>query len=314
MDPRPKQNTRSRIEDLHQGVKTSKIKDLKEALKSGVAVRSPESLKKEINAISAWAIEDIWTRVLAKLSSDPQIADFSDYTELYLENKNRLSSMACDRFHEGTNAIVSRELVDWINYIENPSSPATETERQNYARLKDLLLTPGYRSYPENEMTPKAHLGRGVATAFTAMWETIKILPIVYQKEFGRPMPRKDFIKIAKNALPMIYANASSHLGVFTAVEKRYSSSVSPNVINFEPHNFYFSGGIENPKLELNEHVTDGARPDPELFKKEERTKCPAMFALGPKNKNVIEEMSDWIFELADKYYVPVLERDGAVV
>lgn len=332
--------SRDNIENLHKGiayedlnVEKKKIINTADSPVDATTESSQASLKTEINALTAILIESLWSRVSTEIKThkpglfsskakyggsrkSPRIFTEEEIEHIFI--KENLRSRDIIAFlQSGALALITSEWDKLIKQMEAETKNPKEKNINNqaYSRLKKLLptISPDFEERGAlRSITPTLHVERGINTALYTLWETLDILPKVYKQQFNRPMPKEKYVQLAKNSLPLIYAIAGSHLDIFSELQQKYSIYRVIDLIEEDrllPNVFYFSGEPDNLKLELKE----------EFFEKIEipkninnpRTGCPAIFSLGPNHKNVIAEMADWFINLAEKYYLPNLKKEG---
>lgn len=298
--------SRDFINQIHAGIPESEIRPIKDSIKAGEEIPEDVHEKTEINAITALLIEELWGKISQDLNSQsPGIAIKSDQdlnkppyvyslneTEDFVQKFKKQPKELFRFLSNGTKAFTILKINEW-----------TPENLPAFNRLDSLLKKQS--GIPTNIHTPNQHISRGVNTAMFSIWETIGVIPEVYKSQYGKPMPKDEFVKLANNSLPLIYAIASSHLSVFKELEPEYTTftSESSNLKKFATSSFYFTESGEEKKLELTEQAL--RRTNFPEQTDTPRTGCPAIYAIGPNRKNVIAEMSDWLIDLANKYYIP---------
>jgi hypothetical protein len=329
-------DSRELIEELHAEIPSSKINNLKKEINQGEHDFESETaeLKTEINALTAYFIEDIWSQTTENIKARPPGLSATTKEELekvpsthffseaetavicLRPGKSSEESLEFLKKHSENFVLVT--LNNWSNDMEQAQNEMVADGREAdqkdikskaYLRFKNLLQISSGKKYTREKFSPREHIARGIGTAVYTIWETIGILATVYKNQFNKAMPKDEFIKIAKNSLPLIYAIASSHLRIFFRLQDNYRLDEDSKRLLKEA--FYFSGEADNLKLQLKASLIRAAEI-PEGVQ-DPRTGCPAIFSTGPKHKNVIAEMSDWFIDLAEKYYLPKLEKEGLV-
>ncbi len=298
--------SREFINRLHTEFPESKIRPIKEQIKAGEEIPEDTHTKAEINAITALLIEETWKKTSRdinleppgiairpepNLTTPPHVYNLEE-TEQFV-NKFKKQPKELFRFiKNGTTGFVILKFNEW-----QPDN------LQAFNRLETLLKKQS--GIPTSIHTPRQHISRGVNTAMFSIWETIAVIPEVYKNQYKRPMQKDEFIKLAQNSLPLIYTIASSHLDVFIEIEPGYTgfTSENNNLKKFVAQNFYYIEKGEDKKLELTEKTLQNINIP--YNTETPRTGCPAIYAIGPNKKNVIAEMSDWLIDLANKYYIP---------
>lgn len=317
-----KKSVQSHIEELHQGIPREPIRGLKERIKSGEQAEAG-TIKAEVNAMTAMYIEEVWRNALSDIETHPPgLLDFR--RDLNIEGKHAEDSFVTpeqaqeifsrpevsDHFvfnilQRQTRNLLKEEVEKWAEDRQKKlSEDPNETSSRIFARYKSLIrhknrLTDTAASFPNS------HIQRGVGTASEVMWNTIRVVPATYKNRFSEHLAPEQYAKIARNSLPVIYAIASTHLGVFGKAHKQLKSQYG---LAFDPANFYLAGEGENIRLEVQPAAFSRIDIDPTDYE-EGRTGCPAMFAEGPSKRNVIAEMYEWLLDLAEKYYYPKFQE-----
>ena len=324
--------TKKVIDDLHRDlqIREVELRSIKESVlrhsrREVEGFQKIDRYKAEINALLAIFIEDVWLNTLQKIEEHPPgLQEETGMGVKFLTDQSILSQIeVCKISDEVANFILQisktsfrQSCADWEEEMQKRREKIIkkelreETKDMAYKRYLDLCISGAYPNFNSIES--------GINTALNTSWGIIKVIPKVFRQEFGRAPSPSELRKIYHNALPVIYALAGSHLQMFIQFRKAMAGiqydETRFSYDTFIPKQFFFRKDergelfLEIKSEILEESIKLKNKGDFYVAK----TGCPAIYSIGPTHRNVIAEMYDWVIDLAEKYYLPALERDQA--
>ena len=240
---------KGRIEKLHENIKKVDLKKVRDKLEKEGSAQG-EHLKTEINAITSYFIEKIWLKIAEDLKKgDLGLATREEEigsTALSEESIRKFSNIKLVRPEDvlhllkyGSLNFLGEKVLEWqaIREEEAVNNP-DDKENKIYQRFKSILPVSG-----DQQENPADRINSGMYTAEVTIWETLGLLAKVYQQQFKQPLPQDKFKELAKNALPLIYQLAGSHLDVFATLRDKFQWDVevsNESLEGFYSDQFYF--------------------------------------------------------------------------
>jgi hypothetical protein len=324
-----------KFDQLHTGIPREDLKSRRKSLKQGHIgdglPSGPEALKKEINAITSLLTEEAWAAAKRWIDENPGkiVIRKTEYGDLNSQLKitHSFITLTDQEYLDG----IKDEGKNFYNYSLSLNDLASDTLFQamkkwgeekkllppdtvQYAifeRYKELL-----RQRDKNEGRPLGEIGRGLGTAISHMTMALAVIPVAYEKKFGRKINEKDYQILSRNVLTLIIKIAQTHLDIFGELEDRYSSPIpleiklSGRVPKFD--SFTIVGEGQTMMLALKDSVFDGVKEKAKI-EINARTECPAILSEGISGKSVISEIYDYVLDINKRLFLPKLKEAGVV-
>lgn len=288
-----------------------------------------ERLKREINGLSAYAIEEIWCGIKGEDQEDStqSMKEWIDQNPPGLLRINSDSSIHVLDHQYLMEKFKDKSLDEIFRYIE---SKLNETFfyhmkkwhefRNKRLSLRDIKMTNGdqaFERYSEviqerHKLRPffigasqiehqiKAGMNNSVEI-FTTVYDQI---PKLFKYRFGAEVSETKYKEIITNSQPTLMKLASGELGNFSDLVNKSSLREGEKSL------FVLVEKDGKLSIDLNLELVEEVESKPE--EREVRTKCPALVAKGTDGRSMLLEVSKWISDIMEKYYFPrVVREDG---
>lgn len=208
-------------------------------------IESPETIKRELYAISAFLMEGIFPQIEAWIKQNPntvparifgekkdgisgheidspymtdQLQRRPVYGLQYFLNRTGLSEI----FGEFLNKTLSEKPREGkATYaISIPDAKQRERLLRAYKRMEQLLADKKYEPFANSKQpTVENFIGRGANTAYNASWDMMLTIPILWRSNFGADITREEYERVIRNSRKTAVLLASMHLDNFLALQ-----------------------------------------------------------------------------------------------
>ncbi len=274
-----------------------------------------DELKKEINGLVAFSIQEIWNGIKSEdghdkypglkewISQNPpgflavvhhQIFPATRERVLELVTKKRSAGEVLDFLKDSTLATFVEYMKRWYSYHENDQSQTYSNKA--FARYLKVIEE-RKRLQPTASQLEKVptQIEAGILTAMDVIWGTFRSIAPLYGRQYKRFIKKQELFELAKNSLPLALKIASTELGVFIQL-REFSQEEGMDALRIIE---------ENGKLKLD--LTEEALSKIKIENPAERlrTGCPAIVAKGSDGRSMMFEMHEWLFKIAEEFYFP---------
>lgn len=286
------------------------------------------AIKKETVALTSMFLPEVWQKIHEWINKHPPgLASFLPSTyglvfepidEVKGKTEHADSRKVVDILNMHTSLVFQEFIRSWQleqeEKLSQPNPALEERRKKAYERYKKILEL-GI-SGVNNKRSGKGitsieeHFIGGFNTARFMIWRLFKILPEVYEKQYGKPPGKTELVKLVRGIRPLVLVIAQSDRPTLSSIELELSEptadeSIIPQQADFNPKNFLILKQGENFYLEIKSEVLDETETlIRRLGNDPLRTGCPALLAEGAKGKNVVSEMYDWFAKLYEEFYI----------
>lgn len=282
---------------------------------SDMSLRGATSV--ETNAIAAHLIAGIWPKMSAWTKehegriahrADADAHTLRESPDALMHKKFLIDSKTGFRaLHEQSQDVCE-------HFVRADMEARSQKGDRAVERLETLIEAPGYENYRND---PAQFLLAGFVTANDTIWGLLNSIPSVYRRTYGygKKMTKEEYAELAKSAKRISLTLATTQLNVFGMIrEEIEGDSYHTFVANLQLKGLRIIEENDSMRLDfepetlrtiaesaLNRGVTG--------YRSVARTGCPALFVNGQESANVIADYFDWCYSLAEKYYLPTLEK-----
>ncbi len=292
-----------------------------------------EILKIEITHLTSLFVCEVWKKIHKWIKTHPPgIATLERYAttlspisreELadilkYLEPAKAVDLLA-DCTGKISEILVPEWYVDQEKVLKEKEDVVEEEEKiwAAYRRYKKIL-TLGTANVKERDKGKRIesvdkHLWGGFVTAEGVIWRCFKILPEVFEEQYGRPITKEELKTLVTGTHPLVLAIASTSVNVLTATQLELVESTNNNNRikdirdrDFKPSKFSISKNGNNLYLEIKPDILDKIEKRVQDSQNANflHTGCPALFAEGVEGKNVVSELFTWFAEVYEEFFI----------
>ncbi|MEZ4753763.1 MAG: hypothetical protein R3A13_05560 [Bdellovibrionota bacterium] len=189
----------------------------------------------------------------------------------------------------------------WYQDLNYAPGQKTLVQLQRYQELLEIRSRDRKEAHHVPRKNPALHIMGGLGHANHLLWETLRIVPIVLNRDLDQLFTVQQLKEVCLEALKIIQAFRMLQLDVFFAIRDRLfkGNGIDPEM---------FSASQQGDKLlfELNRDIFSDIGSNLTATT-DEATGCSAIYAIGPNQRHVSLELQDLIYSISETLYFPYL-------